>query len=141
MCPTETELIRLVGGELSAARADELRQHLAHCRRCAAALAAIQSTWDVLGQWQVEPPQGNLTAAVLRAASRPRPMPWLRIAAAILMAAGAGLLAGRTAPLSAASPQTVSDAQLVEQLGLDALADPAVSLTQLILETDEREPS
>jgi anti-sigma factor RsiW len=141
MCPTETELIRLVGGELSPPQADELRTHVAHCPKCTRALAAVQSTWDVLGQWQVDAPQRDLAGAVLRAASRPRALPWPRIAAAILAAAGAGLLAGRTAPLTEPAPHAVSDEQLVEHLGLDALADPSVSLTQLVLELDEREPS
>jgi anti-sigma factor RsiW len=145
MCPNESELVRLVGGEVPADRRERLVGHLQSCPSCRRTFDEIQATWELLGELQVQPTGADFTSRVLAAAARrPAPLPWLRIAAAIVVAAGAGWIAGRAmplpgpAPLAAATSQ-VSDEQLAVSLGLDALVDRPDVLAQLFLQPPDDE--
>ncbi|HUW82625.1 MAG TPA: zf-HC2 domain-containing protein [Phycisphaerae bacterium] len=109
---TDSELIKHVAGELPQPQRARVDEHVAACRPCRDRQREISQTWEVLGDWQVEPLATDLADAVQGTASRQhqaatnRPARWqrrasvlLRAAAAILVAVALGHLAGRwTAP-------------------------------------------
>ncbi len=126
-CPGQADLLRRLNGESSADSDDSPRAHAANCPDCAAVLA----TWDALGNWTVTAPpdDGAMVAAVLsRAASARRGWgAWIRVAAVLAIASGAGWGAAIFTPVSqplSMAPEAVDDQQVVEALGLDALAEP-----------------
>ena len=107
----DSELIKYVAGELPQPQRARVDEHVAACGRCKDRQRQISQTWEVLGDWQVEPLASDLADAVSVAVRREReagtrqPAGWrrasvlLRAAAAILVAVGLGHLAARwTAP-------------------------------------------
>lgn len=136
-CIEDNILIRLVAGELSIEQREQAMGHLAGCASCRQRVEETQATWDTLGQWQVAVPEKDLSAAVITAAARARrdaPLSWLRIAAAIALAAGLGSAVGFLVPARSrqtVSVQTVSGQELAEQIGLDELGRDSSGLADL----------
>ena len=151
---TETDLIRLRGGELSPDERVEADRHLADCQECTRLLADLAAAWATLGEWQVSTEGRDVGPAVFAAVDRERVAPprrlvihpWRvgRAAAAILLAVGLGHAAGRfvTAPATSAPSLTshhVTDETAAELLALHAFELPSAtgfSLT-LLEPTDE----
>jgi anti-sigma factor RsiW len=130
MCPDEGTLIRLLGGELPQGQAEHLAAHLRQCADCGCRHAALKATWEALGRWQVTPPAADLRAGILQEAARRRaaePRPgrrfWLRVAASVVLAAGAGMMAAMSVtrgdrPFTASA---ASGEEVARVLGLEAL--------------------
>jgi anti-sigma factor RsiW len=128
--PTELELVEWTAGRLEPERARAVHAHVAVCETCARTAAAQRDTWDALGNWTVTPPACDLWPAVeaqLEGTSAParagRPS-WLRTAvhaaAAILLAAAVGHVAGRWVRSRVGEPAV--EVAFVESLHLEALA-------------------
>lgn len=99
----DIELIELAGNRLDADREKAVLAHLETCADCRARLAEMRTTWDLLGAWEVSPPEG-LDIAKVQAVGRPgqprtiRLIPTrllLRVAASIGVAALLGYTGGR----------------------------------------------
>lgn len=130
MCVNEAMLLKLIAGDLPDAERDKVLAHLAQCDACQRLHRSLQAAWDDLGEWEAVSvlPSRDLTGDVLAAAGaesvRSRWYASARIAAAILVAAGAGWTAGRLSPHAHQGPQTVASASADEvalKVGLDAL--------------------
>lgn len=99
---SDSELIELLGGHLAPGRAGAVDKHCAACRECAARRDELTQTWDALGAWEVALDR-DLSAAIQDGVSArtERPVSWRvvtgKIAAAVLLAAGLGHVAGRFA--------------------------------------------
>jgi len=114
-CPTETNLLCLVSGELSGQRRQIVVDHVNQCAVCARRVQELRDLWAVMGSWQPDVAGHEVAESVLRrvareAGSQPtqwrQPWRWpvpLRAAASILLAVGIGWGAGRTMPASAPS--------------------------------------
>jgi ferric-dicitrate binding protein FerR (iron transport regulator) len=136
MCPSESDLIRLLGGETTAQRRSEIQAHLETCQPCRRLYRELQLTWDALGV--LSPPAApDLTASILAAARHRRAFGGSWAAAAVLaLAAGAGVVAGlATAP---APTVRVSADEVIQAIGLDALADgPSAFATLFVPESQD----
>lgn len=147
---TDGQIARLVAGEVPG---DVLRRHADLCASCAARIREQERLWSLLGRHGVEPPVTNLASAVLdrldRGGAKPviwwnRPaMVWLRgssvrrVAAAVLLGVGLGHAMGRwttserLVDAGARGGATVSAAEVVESLGLDAFCAAPTGLPGL----------
>ena len=130
MCPSDDRLILLVSGEMTAQERHEYLSHLQECEACHERYAQLQATWSALGEWQPAAPPNDMVATVLGAIRRRRfRLRWATAAAAVLVAASAGLAAGLLTPRQPATTATrdVAVDQAVQAAGLDAIAaDPDV---------------
>ena len=136
--PAELELIEWVAGRLTPERAAAIETHLAACDPCRHKASAQRQTWDAMGDWTVTPRAHHLWSCVearLRDTSghvrRERTgWPWMvvRAAAAILLAAAVGHVAGRWVRSRTVGPPSTTT--FAEALHLDALgAESPVGLT------------
>ena len=135
MCPEETVLVRLLNGDLPESQARETALHVEACATCGVRYARLRDTWDTLGRWAVAPPASatELRERILRAAAtegreRAAPMTarvfWSRVAASVVVAAGAGVAAAlvvTTSEPGAGRAADVRQEQVVQVLGLEAL--------------------
>ncbi len=148
---TDSEVIRLVACELSPTEDGAARAHVESCRECAARVREQESLWALLGAWEAARAVPDVTAEVLarldgESAERlqrrtyfvGRRARWVqvgRIAAALLIAAGAGHAVGRwmgpRGRSDANVPVSVLTADVVESLGLDAFALAPAGLDEL----------
>jgi len=139
--PTELELIEWTAGRLEPERAQAVRAHVAVCEACARTAATQRDTRDALGDWTVTPPARDLwpaveaqlegTAAPARAGRPSWPRTAVRAAAAILLAAAVGHVAGRWVRSRVGKPPV--EAAFVESLHLEALAgESAVGLSSAL---------
>ncbi|MGN6368659.1 MAG: hypothetical protein ACTHN5_10390 [Phycisphaerae bacterium] len=111
---TEADILEF--DRLDGDRQATLGSHLSACARCREALAAHRDLLAVLGEWQIPnpPEQSAVIRARVAAVSRANGSGWrgwLRVAAAIVIAAGAGYaggIASRPRPAQAATPEEVS---------------------------------
>lgn len=100
-------LIELAGGQLPTDTAAQVTEHLAQCTSCARRYRQFEQTWQLLGQWQPVAQSDPLPAMSLGASdSYKEPAVIaaigprfslagaLRVAAAMLLAAGLGAAAG-----------------------------------------------
>ena len=146
-CPSEGQLVRLIGGE---AEAQPLAAHVEACPMCAKRVNELREVWRALADANVVPPPRSLAAGVLDAASRAqrseRSPGWGRLAAAIVLGCGVGLSAAllggsRGGP----QPAPASSEQLVGQLGLDELCSDDRTMATLFASeldaADEQEVS
>ena len=148
MCPSyprESDLIRLVAGELSEEDRARVTAHVSGCARCAEARRQLLATWEALDADAIVPPGNDLTDRVLTAAQRPaRAAYWpqaARVAATVLLAVGAGVVAGVLAPARqpvVTAPQ-VPTQEVVTGLGLDLLSDDMPGLAQLVTHEQSQE--
>jgi predicted anti-sigma-YlaC factor YlaD len=134
MCPEESIFLNLVAGQVTAQTREALEAHVSECARCRELLAELRQVHEMLGEWTVSPPSIDLSAAVLQAA-RQQPAArrwWMSAAAAVLLAGSAGLIAGLVvpSPMEAAAP--VTDEQVVDALGLDALVEQSAMFVPLL---------
>jgi hypothetical protein len=124
-CPSDTDLLKWVAGELTGQEDESLVRHLGLCTQCAQQAAELKSVWGTMGNWEVDPSGHQVVDRVLGAVrtvqvgslSSPswrQPWRWpvpIRAAASILLAAGIGWSAGRflrtesRAPAPAATPK------------------------------------
>ena len=127
--PTELELIEWVADRLETERAEAVQAHVAACDACRQKASAQREAWDNAGGWDVRPPARDLWPAVearLRddrhAAQVNRPG-WprvaIRAAAAVLLAAAVGHVAGRL--VRSRGGQSPPPTAFVQSLHLDAL--------------------
>jgi anti-sigma factor RsiW len=145
MCLRDAQLIRFVAGELSSEERAECLRHLETCARCRQRREAQQQAWEMLGQWGVDLPSGEFTVDVDRPIGRIEPVlagshrhSW-RMAAAVVLAVGAGVVAGLVVP---AGPTSVAAGEVphehvIEQLGLDELAQSSGALETLLAPVEE----
>lgn len=152
MCIEDTTLIRLLRGELPAEQCAQVQQHLEECPLCQQRLAALSEAWDALGRWAVQPPDAIQFAERMHRAVRQEAAKRgcglrrfvLRAAAAVLLAAGAGVAAALLVAKPQVSYLPPEDAPetLVDTLGLDVLSEESgASLAQLFAdENDTRFP-
>lgn len=103
--PDEAELNDLVDGLLADGRAVEVEEHLFACERCRRRVAALRGlASDLAGlPSEIRPPRDlrpGIREEVSTGPDPPRSVPWLRAAAAVLLAvgAGAGVWIGLLAP-------------------------------------------
>lgn len=136
MCPKEIILVRLLNSDLSESRARETALHVEGCATCGVRYARLHDAWDVLGRWEVAPPTSEtaLRDRILGAAAtegRDRAAPpamarpsWLRVAASVVVATGAGVAAALVVTPSEPGTGRAADVgqeQVVHVLGLEAL--------------------
>ena len=117
------------------ARDDALAEHVSQCETCAGKLQALESSWDMLGQWTVDAPDVDLTDRVLERVRAgaiiklKQPKALIRVAASVLIEAGAGSWLGRS------TAQPISDQQVTEAIYLDVLTlNSSTGLTKPLLE-------
>ena len=135
MCPRENEIIRLVAGELPEAEAILLRSHIGNCDACQETLTQQQILWTTLADAAATPEAGDLTARILAAAASRRSHASLaRIAAALLVAIGAGVVVGTVMPVHAPfAPALAANAGAASAaLGLDAFTTDQTGLTAAV---------
>jgi hypothetical protein len=149
MCPKEATLIRLMNGELPDVKAQDATEHVRACAACGARYARLRATCEALGKWEVAPPTSDLCGKILRAAATeaaPVAAPsdrsfWMRVAAAVVLTAGAGVAAAfvMTRAEDAGRYADVGHEQVVHVLGLEALADEGAltAIFEPIAETPE----
>jgi hypothetical protein len=140
---SDIALIELAAGRADAETQRAAEAHLAACPECAARLAATARTWQVLGEWQVTAPEWSAERIVAAARRLPPASPWrplLRVAAAIVLAAGIGHAAARWGwPLAAPSHRSAPDESAREAatmaLSLDVLAQQSAGgLAEAVLD-------
>ena len=136
--PTELELIEWTAGRLESERAQAVRAHVAVCEPCARTARAQRDTWDALGNWTVTPPARDLwpaveaqlegTSAPARAGRPSWPRTVFRAAAAVLLAAAVGHVAGRWVRSRVGKPPVAT--AFAESLHLDEFGgESAVGLS------------
>lgn len=146
-CVSENKLIRLTAGELPAVEREHVLNHLQSCPQCRELWNGLRATWEILGQIADTPPEKDLTGAVLARAAvmRSRHTRWMavaHVAAVVILAAGLGIAAGRLGSAgseNAVTARPVSDEQVIEALGLDAM-DAGTRLLAGIFEPDDIGP-
>lgn len=120
--PKPIDLIEHVAGH--AADAEGIREHLRSCPRCAAYVESIRATWETLGEMPSEQLTSDLLPRIEEALARSPGargfaggwMGRLRVAASIVVAAGAGhLLARALQPM----PPAIEASQAAESIYLD----------------------
>jgi len=141
--PSELELIEWAAGRLEPERARAVHAHVAVCEACARTAAAQRDTWDALGDWTVAPPACDLWPAVeaqLEGASAPAragrpswPRTVFRAAAAIVLAAAVGHVAGRWVRSRVGKPPVA--VAFAESLHLEALASESAAGLSTALQT------
>src|SRR5690348_4007405 len=100
MCPSDSELLRLMTGELPEPEATRARDHVEVCAACRHRLAEDRRVWEMLGSLSAELPPADLAPAILARAERDTALPSrLRIAAAVLLAVGGGVVIGTAVPV------------------------------------------
>jgi anti-sigma factor RsiW len=149
---TDGEIVRLIARELPRADAESAQSHIGSCPACAARVREQGRIWSALGAWEATSQAPDVTAAVFsridgESAGRSferlpfprRRIRWARagrLAASVLIAAGVGHAIGRwTSGVSEAGKATrapVTTAEVVDSLGLDALASAPVGLADAI---------
>lgn len=143
-CPSEAQLLRLIGGERGT---EALAAHLTVCPGCARRVGELREVWRVLADADVAPPPLNLAARVLAAAPRSnqarQSAGWGRLAAAIVLGCGVGLSAALLGGSQARPQAPVSGEQLAGQLGLDELCSDdeliAALLASELMPADQQE--
>ena len=134
MCPEESILLNLVAGQVTVQTREALYAHVSECARCRELLAELRQVHEMIGEWAVSPPFVDLSAAVLQAA-RQQPVGrrwWMSAAAAVLLAGSGGLIAGLVAPSPMEAAAPVTDQQVAEAMGLDALVDQSAMFVPLL---------
>lgn len=135
-CIDDATIIRHASGELDPEVSSRLESHLQSCERCRLALQAQRETAALLDAWKVTLPADlDVREAVLTVAKQVSPAPnWRPMAAAILIAAGLGLAAGRLIPPRTSQHATlveVTPDELMERIGLDSLPVESAALDQV----------
>ena len=123
----DTELIELVAQRLEAGREDAILAHLEGCPQCREKLAQVRKTWDVLGQWEAQPPRlldtERICALAAEAAGGTIRFPGagllLRVAASVAVASLIGYSAGRWSVGPAAASASPQSPSYVSALGLE----------------------
>ena len=140
----DIELIEWVANRLDGRQAETLRRHLDGCPTCRSRLADLQSTWDVLGAWDVstgaqrraaESPSVLLRAspAAFRRAFRfPGMGVVLRIAASLIVAVLVGYTGGRRSVSAETKNESPGAPQYVSALGLEV----GESFSSLVLQDE-----
>lgn len=142
---TDIELIALAAQRLEAEREKAVLLHLESCPTCSGKLAEMRQTWDVLGAWEVRPPQRLDTERICtlaaqaterEAAGRTIRLPGagmlLRVAALIAVAVLAGYVAGRSSLGPAQTAASSESPSYVSALGLEV----GESLSSLVLDDE-----
>jgi hypothetical protein len=101
---TDSQLQAHLQGEPGADEAQALAAHVRDCADCRQRLAALESVWGQLGTWTTPAPAPDLEARILAGlparTAEPKGRGWvrsMRVAAALVLAAGIGHAAGRLA--------------------------------------------
>ena len=144
---SDIELIDFLGGHTPPERLEAVTGHLAECSQCRNRVDKLAETRDVLGLWEPEIPECDLSDSVVRMASRKTGRNlWtvLQVAAALLIAVGIGHVLGRWIKsdsaistedhgqqLVQANEQTVSEALFLE--ALDGNSRPGIAEAMLDL--------
>lgn len=161
-CPTETDLLRLVSGELTGQHRERVVAHVEQCAACAQRVEPQQDLWETMGAWHVDVAGRDVSADVLRAAAGAsavhgatvwhRPWQWpvpLRTAASVLLAVGIGWGAGRTMPQSAPSRLTsvpepvepVTPELVAREMSLDELGGGVPTGLAITLLYEDEQPA
>jgi hypothetical protein len=133
MCPSESDIIRLVAGELPEDRRAALLAHVEQCPQCGPRYESIAATHLALGDWDVPAPTRDFAPAVL---ARVRRAAFARtaaaVAASIVLASSVGISVAlmatpRTAPVAQSRPAPSAE-QAALCLGLDSFGGESVGL-------------
>jgi ferric-dicitrate binding protein FerR (iron transport regulator) len=147
MCPSDGDLLRLLGKELDESQTATLQAHVRNCDHCQRRFMEYQLVWETLGLIDAPPPKRDFAAAIIAASSRRN---WsssvARFAAAVLLAVGAGVALGMATPVKTprATVQASDPDSAINVLGLDVLAADATGLDALLTspqDLKEEEPS
>lgn len=134
-CPQTRLILRLTTGELSAAEAREIREHLSVCPACTSTYGELQKTWSDLKAWQVKTQGIDLTRRVLEAIHEVdgpidqaggNIIRWpvvMRAVASLGLAVGLGILVGLLIPVKRdqshpVAQRVINDEQVLKALGL-----------------------
>ncbi|MBM4037181.1 MAG: hypothetical protein FJ290_01590 [Planctomycetes bacterium] len=144
----EAELVELAAGRLEPPARSAAEAHVGGCAECRARLDAAHRAWQALGSWEVTAGH-DLADAIVEVAGRQAQVPavpaWrraigpvLRAAAAVVLAAGIGHVAGRWAvPSRVSLPPVADERAAAEALSLDVLAlQSAAGLAETVLGLD-----
>jgi hypothetical protein len=123
MCPHESHWIRWIANELPADVAREMSRHLLACPQCVVRERQLRKVWNALGAWEVQVPTDDLSGRVLAAASAARVGSgmWWRVAAILLLAAGAGVTAAIAVPRT--ENAGADTGAMIEQLVMEDLGE------------------
>jgi len=129
--PREIELIELAAGRVDAQREEAIRGHIRQCPQCREKFEGLRQTWDILGAWEVRPPEQLASAEVLLA-SEPEKDPLrgsvvrlfdvrvaLRIAAALVLTTVVGYTSGRWSVRGGPAGSRMEPPQYLSALELD----------------------
>lgn len=160
-CPRESDILRMISGELQDSLRAEVVEHVDGCSICAEQVHRMRELRDLMGEWRVDVAGHEVDRAVLRAVgSQPvalpfdrwsKPWRWpvpLRAAASFLLAAGIGWSVSQSVQQSApvdrtelavvdepATPESVTADLSLEALGGGAATGLAATLL------DENQPA
>ncbi len=134
-CPSESERLRWVAGELTGSARAEMESHLAECSECSRQVTELGAMWRSMDAWRVDVGGHDVLPRVLAAAADRSendcvarwkyPWAWpvpIRAAASILLAAGIGWSAARAMPRPALAPFP-SEIPLAAQPSEEVVAD------------------
>ncbi|MBA3638165.1 MAG: DUF4349 domain-containing protein [Acidobacteria bacterium] len=133
------DLMADVDGELTPAQSAAVRAHVAGCRECREVEAKLRDVAGRLATWTIEePPAGLKSPAAVRPMARLRR--WLPIAAALVVATGAGtmwLASQRDSPVRAmpAAMGAAGDTVSPRSIAAKAVSESFVQVTPLLART------
>jgi len=143
--PTNIELLDHIAGRGDPKRREEIESALRQSPQLRKRFDELQSLWNLLGEADVDVPARDLWHRVATRLNRGQYRPaaatawWARAAAAVLLAACIGHLAGRLTPRQAQPLPAVTEVDVAKELALDALASTPVARFAEGLETDPDE--
>ena len=121
----DSQMLDLLGAHVPETERTQLMAHIDQCHACGARWQALADTWTLLGDWDTDATDTDLTAGIMVRLSNSTDIQWyqagnlLKIAASILIAASVGHIAGRLYRSDA--PHT-TDQQIVQAMHLGILS-------------------
>lgn len=146
----DIELTEYAAGNLTGARAEEVRKHIAACPECSQRMREMDKLWDSLGDWKVATAEHDVADRVVALAREEQPglgqsagthavrmklpLQILRVAASIIIAVGVGHKLGEYS-ITGNKPQIASSQKQPEYLAALGL-EWSSGLAWLVLEED-----
>ena len=146
----DIELTEYAAGNLTGARAEEVREHIAACPECSQRMGEMGKLWDALGDWKVPTAEHDVADRVIALAREEQadlgqsagthavrmrlPLQILRVAASIIIAVGVGHKLGEYS-VTGEKPQVASLQEQPEYLAALGL-EWSSGLAWLVLEEE-----
>ena len=142
----DSQMLELLAGHIAPDQQKGMHEHMDACAPCRARWQDYQGTWEDLGQWDLQPPQLDLTESIM--ARIPsintvrlfQPRSLLRIAASVLIGLLVGRMAARTPYSGHPSEQDMAQVMYLDTLSLNSSTGFGDPLLQSSTANDGIEP-